>query len=912
MSGMPRGEIQPRTEFAASAAGAALASLSDRTPAPPQALPPRWRAAPVDDLCDEFESLWRAGGRPRIEDFLARAGPDAQGELLSQLVGVEVHWRRQRNEQPSPEEYVQRFPLGAGVVERRFAGRAAPLAPLVRRTGLTRCEACGAQELTVLGCLGQYQLLAELGRGGMGVVYKARQCSADRLVALKVIRSDCFHSSNAESQAEILERFQHEARAAARLQHENIVTIYEVGEVDGRPFFSMQYVAGATLADALREGPLEARRAATYVGAVARGVHEAHQHGILHRDLKPQNIVVEQATDVPRVMDFGLAKLRGGEEQLTQAGQLIGTPAYMAPEQAANAADVGPEADIYSLGATLYALLTGRPPFQAATPWETLRQVLSSEPVSPAQLNRAVDHDLETICLKCLHKEPARRYPSAAAMADDLARFLRREPISARPVGRVEHTLRWCRRNPLVANSAALAVLCLVFGVTALSISYVRRSLALEELRQLNARAEPNVAEARHAVDDLFTRVSEERLLNQPGLQPVRRDLLLRARDHYERILRQNDTDLVRDDLAIAHFRVGLITEQIESPAKALPALEAACRLQERLLDLEPHNVMRLRALGDTLNALGRCRHKQRQFEPALECYAAAVAVRRQLIAEEPDNVESQRTLANTYMNIGLLEKETDPAQGRQSLEKAQALRQEARTRAGDDPKLRRDLAIGHYNLAKLAEATEDYAAAEAALQQASELFEELYQQDRGDLEAGYQVAVCHRTQGDLLATQGRPADALRWYARARKAMEPLAIQNPRVVEYQLLLAELWINTAQAEYEAGRVAAAVAAFENSAALLQPLLTTCAEDPRFSHNLLVTLQALAVGHEDEAQRAAALRGLADWERQLQALVRSQPAASDLRERLERVRAAIAESTAATVPPESNAKPAEAHP
>jgi serine/threonine protein kinase len=272
---------------------------------------------------------------------------------------------------------------------------------------------------------GDYELLGEVARGGMGVVYKARQLSLNRIVALKMILAGRLASNDD------LLRFSMEAEAAAALQHPNIVQIHEVGELEGQHFFSMQFIEGSTLAHRLAQGPLPGRDAARYVRQIARAVHYAHQHGILHRDLKPSNIMLD-ADDEPHVTDFGLAK-RLGDTGQTRTGSVLGTPSYMAPEQAGGRIkDLGPWTDVYSLGAVLYELLTGRPPFRAETATDTLMQVLENEPAPPRLLNSRVDPDLETITLKCLEKLPAHRYPTAEALAEDLQRYLNGDPIQAR------------------------------------------------------------------------------------------------------------------------------------------------------------------------------------------------------------------------------------------------------------------------------------------------------------------------------------------------------------------------------------------------------------------------------------------------------------------------------------------------
>jgi WD40 repeat protein/tetratricopeptide (TPR) repeat protein len=318
-----------------------------------------------------------------------------------------------------------------------------------------------------------YEILGELGRGGMGVVYKARQVGLNRLVALKMILAGG-HAGPQERA-----RFRAEAEAVACLQHPNIVQIYEVGEHDGLPFFSLEYVDGGSLAQKLASTPQPPRLAASLLETLARAMHYAHQHNIVHRDLKPVNILLAtparglafapdparakaQAGFVPKITDFGLAKQMHSEQGQTRTGAVMGTPSYMAPEQAEGKKDIGPWTDVYALGAIFYEMLTGRPPFNGQTALETVRQVVSTEPVPPTRLQPRVPCDLETICLKCLHKEPKKRYATAEDLADDLRRFLHEEPIRARPTGAVERTIKWAKRRPTLAALVAVSVLALV------------------------------------------------------------------------------------------------------------------------------------------------------------------------------------------------------------------------------------------------------------------------------------------------------------------------------------------------------------------------------------------------------------------------------------------------------------------
>lgn len=304
---------------------------------------------------------------------------------------------------------------------------------------------------------GPYELIREVGRGGMGVVYEAKQRGLDRSVAVKMILAGHLASP------EIVRRFQAEAKAAARLRHSNIVHIHDVGCVGGQDFFAMEYIEGQSLEKPIADGPVEAHFAVRLISTVARAVEHLHQQGVLHRDLKPSNILLD-AEGQPFVTDFGLAKVFAPDSETTATGIIAGTPSYMAPEQASGRrAEVGPATDVYSLGAILYELLTGAPPFRAKTALDTLMEVLSCDPAMPRSLNPRIPRGLELICLKCLAKEPGERYTSAAALADDLDRFARGEVLEARPPTLARRFWGWTRRQPALASR--LGALGLFYGI---------------------------------------------------------------------------------------------------------------------------------------------------------------------------------------------------------------------------------------------------------------------------------------------------------------------------------------------------------------------------------------------------------------------------------------------------------------
>jgi predicted Ser/Thr protein kinase len=457
---------------------------------------------PRGDAAEDLLQRWRGGERPDVDAFLAAAGPLSQEQLAAVLlVDQRQRWhtgdrvpaesylqrhptlrldieaavdlvygefllRERHGERPRADEYRQRFPEFADLLEAQIALHQALATP---RGDDTEAEtlAGGATPPSPSGRpqVPGYTILEELGRGGMGVVYKARQIALDRVVALKMILGGRLASA-----AEV-QRFRSEAEAAARLDHPHIVPIYEVGDQDGQPYFSMKYVEGVSLAQQLPRPGQDARAAARLVATVARAAHHAHQRGLIHRDLKPANVLVD-AQGQPHVTDFGLAKRIEGGSNLTQSGMIVGTPSYMSPEQARGPAGLTTAADVYALGAILYEALTGRPPFRAETPLDTLLQVLEREPVPPHTLNPRVDRDLELICLKCLEKDPQQRYGSAEALAADLERWLIGEPLQVRPPTLVALLRFWLRHN--FGAAGWIVVIGLLFGVLSGILAWIR------------------------------------------------------------------------------------------------------------------------------------------------------------------------------------------------------------------------------------------------------------------------------------------------------------------------------------------------------------------------------------------------------------------------------------------------------
>jgi serine/threonine-protein kinase len=550
-----------------------------------------------------------------------------------------------------------------------------------------------------------YEILGELGRGGMGVVYQARQVKLNRLVALKMILA------GGHAGAEELARFTTEAQAIARLQHPHIVQIHEVGEHHGRPFFSLEFCPGGSLEKKLAGTPLPPTEAAGLVEKLARAMHAAHQKGVVHRDLKPANVLLAEG-GTPKVTDFGLAK-QLDEAGQTASGAVMGTPSYMAPEQARGMTSLfGPATDVYALGAVLYECLTGRPPFKAATVMDTLRQVLEDEPVPPGRLSAKVPRDLETICLKCLEKVPARRYGSALELAEELGRFLKGEPIRARPVCRRERLWKWVRRHPAAAaliTVSALAVFSLLIGGL-ISNRWLREAVRRaernrDEARKHQERARANFQKAVDAVNRTLKRLGEERLRNVPEMDEVREEFLRDALEFYLGFLKDKDNPdpEIRRETAGAYERVALIQGYLGRWELARENFRQALTRREQLaaefpsapeyqsdlannhyeqgwlylggyrLDLAEGHLLKARriwtaltrdhpkrsnyanALALALNALGNLYSKQGQRGLELKYRTEALAIWTPLAKRHPKDSNYQFGLAMCHYNLGVM-----------------------------------------------------------------------------------------------------------------------------------------------------------------------------------------------------------------------------------------------------------------
>jgi tetratricopeptide (TPR) repeat protein len=624
-----------------------------------------------------------------------------------------------------------------------------------------------------------YEILGELGRGGMGVVYKARQKGLDRLVALKMVLTGG-HASATE-----LLRFRTEARAVAQLQHPNIVQIHEVGDLDGRPYFSLEYLDGGSLADRITVTPLPPVEAATLVRALADAMHCAHRAGIIHRDLKPGNVLLAR-DGTPKITDFGLAKRLEPDSGQTRTGAVLGTPSYMAPEQAEGKThEIGPPADIYALGAVLYDLITGRPPFRGASVLDTLEQVRTVEPTPPSRHQAMLPLDLDIICLTCLQKEPRKRYATAGALAEDLRRFLEGEPILARPTPAWERGYKWTKRHPATAALVAVSALALIgFGTGgvawAVQADALRKdadqermhAVALKNLadearekaeanerlaQQERARAASNFQNARAAVDQLLTRIGRERLANEPHMDLVRRDLLDKALRFHQRFLNaESENPEVRWEAGQAYVAVADIHEMLGQSTKAEQAYRQAVNLLQPLAD------------------------------------------------EFPERPEFRRDLAAAHNNLSLVLQATGSGQeATREFERGQTIRAQLVEQYPKVVKYKWDLAEGYNRRGLQAQQGNDLAGATTAFTEAARLFGELIHDDPGKPDYVMDLA---RVRINLAAVQQvlkLPREAEAEYRRALTALRPLVVKHGDVREYRQETARALLNLATLLHQAG-------------------------------------------------------------------------------------------------------------
>ena len=458
---------------------------------------------------------------------------------------------------------------------------------------------------------GDYELLEEVARGGMGVVFRARDLNLDRQVALKMILNDKLAEDSD------VQRFYAEAQSAAALVHPGVVPVHEVGERNGQHFFCMGFIEGESLGALIARSPLSPKNAAQMVQKISETMVYAHGEGVIHRDLKPANVLLDKKNN-PHISDFGLAKKVSSDSDLTIPGQIIGTPSYMPPEQASGETDrIGPIADVYSLGAILYCCLTGRAPFQAANPMETLRQVIERDPVPPRYLNVQIDRDLDTICLKCLEKDPQHRYGSAQEVVDELDRFLNGQPIKARRISVIDRSLRWCRRNPVTTILLTALFLTLIGGLSGINwwqkkaerrglqaeqaeesemdmavdvASEISEAVEAQEFAEAQLTSERQDFRVAHAAIVTWTQnILSARAAPANGFDPQQKIRLEASLRYFQQFVQRHvDLEKKLATLAEAHFFSGQILAVTDRPQEALRSYQQVLHVLEKPVESIP------------------------------------------------------------------------------------------------------------------------------------------------------------------------------------------------------------------------------------------------------------------------------------------------------------------------------------
>jgi serine/threonine-protein kinase len=760
-----------------------------------------------------------------------------------------------------------------------------------------------------LPTLGKFELIEAVGRGAFGTVYKARDTQLMRTVAVKVPRSGRLTTDEDE------DRFVREARNVAQLQHSGIVPVYEVGRSDTFPYIVSEFVEGITLSDALSDPRLSFRESAQLVARVAEALQHAHSQGVVHRDLKPSNIMLTP-DGTPRIMDFGLAKRDAGEITMTVDGQVLGTPAYMSPEQASGQAHhVDGRSDVYSLGVILFELLTGELPFRGNQRM-LLHHVIHNEPRAPRSLNDRIPRDLETICLKAMAKEPARRYQTAQAMADDVARYLAGQPITARPVGWVERSWRWCRRNPVVASLSAATALALVTGTLVSTYFAIqadaqardaiaqrnRAETNLTEANHQRERAEAGFREARGAVDKYYTSVSESKLLNVPGLQPLRKELLESALEYFEKFIGEyGDDPKVQSEMARAYTHVGAITREIGVQEQALAAFEKAGKIVSKLARENPtdtgfqfnlaqacrnmgavqfitgrtddaeQSFQRAIEIGETLvceNAtasdylnelalayisLGFAQEKTGRNDEAEKSLQRAVEVGEKVVRDNPTSATYQSRLAEAYRALGLVQGDTSQiADAEKSHQRAIEIGEKLVAENPTVGEYASILATEYVNLGGMQFSRNRFAATEESFRRGIEIFSKLVRENPAVSEYQQFLARAYRHLGFVQEKTGRQRDAERSYQRSIEILSRLVGENPTVSDYRHFLAQMYHSLGVVQLDTGRTVDAEKSFQQAIEIEENLVHENPQVTEYQSNLASAYTSLGTLQFDSGE------------------------------------------------------------
>ncbi len=762
-------------------------------------------------------------------------------------------------------------------------------------------DAAEIRETTKRRQIGDYRIVREIGRGGMGIVYEAHQESLNRQVALKILP---FAAVLDQRQ---IARFRTEAQAAAQLHHSHIVPVFAVGQEQGVYYYAMQYIEGQSLehaidelrqaeknraeystkVDGARNGStttlsIDARRRwssqhathSDFYRTVARlgieaaqALHHAHQHGILHRDVKPSNLLLDKQGRL-WVTDFGLARMQC-DNGVTLTGDVVGTLRYMSPEQANGEAIVDARTDVYSLGVTLYELLTRRHAHPGDDRQTLLRHIAGEDPIAPRRIDPAVPVDLETIVLSAMAKARDERYASAWALAEDLERFLTGKPTLARRPTLTDRAVKWARRHRSLVTLAASAMLVLCIVSVAALVTVVREqartAAALTDsernaqaARDNFARAERHFQQARGAVDQFGIRMAD-RLMEIPGAEAAQRDLLIASFDYYHQFVSEaGDDPRLRHEIALAHFKSGAIAGKLGATTDAIAEYRKAERLLSQLATAAPSNDEVSAQIAVTYNNLGLLLAARGEADEARKCHESAVIIQQRLLRENPDNVHFIDQLAESRANLGMLLNQLGGyVEAENSLRAAIDLLSTIPTSQDRDPKFGRNLAIVYNNLSYVLR-TRDLAEANRASREAIAILEGLTDKSAGHAEFQDDLALCYNNMAALESQSERRDEAIAWHQRAIALQDEMTRKAPGVVRHRSELAASLNNLGVAYCRANRPADADSVFERARALLTTLAHDYPDQLAYSSSWAVLLnnqaRALAeAGRHDEALR-----------------------------------------------------------
>jgi tetratricopeptide (TPR) repeat protein len=894
-------------------------------------------SARLESCVSRFEAAWQAGRRPALDDYLIGDGPLRRAQLL-ELIYTDLEYRLKAGEPARVEDYLHRYAelaadrdvvLDLLAVEfqlrcrsprpcveeyqRRFPELGDELDAIVltgrRNAGWDRRLAGPAPPPEELRRLGRYVLLEEIGSGSFGTVHKALDSELQRTVALKLQHRGAVTDT----------RFLREARSAAALRHPGIVAVYDAGQADGIWYLVSEFVAGQTLAERLKAGRPSFRQAAWWVADVADALAHAHRHGVIHRDVKPSNILIDAEGQL-RLTDFGLARRDAADGTVTEEGQVLGTPAYMSPEQArGEVSRIDVRTDVYSLGAVLYELLTGELPFHGNNRM-LLRQVLEEEPRPPRRVHDEVPRDLETVCLKAMAKEPADRYAGAAELADDLRRFLQGQPVRARPVGVVGRLIRWGRRRPTLAGLSAALLFVAALGFAGVFWQWRQAETHLAEADRQRDRARDNARQAHLAINDLIN-VGNDPRLERSDLSAVRRKLWQTGLQYYLGILEQDENDptytdpSLRTDMASSQTNLAFLLLRLGFPTEAETAYAKAQSLWQRFLDQEPENATYQLNLMRILFAQGTLWKNQGRSKEAAAAYHRVIRGLSDLHSRQPLADGDAILVIDGYGELALLEeKQGRLREVKNYLEQAQTFGEDYLNKNPDSIHARHYLLGTYYHLVRLEQNLGHTDLALEAHRRGVEIGQRLMELAPNVTSYAFQRAQHHLALGSVLRAAGRNEEALRTFQesdrlltsilqqdaahfdarnlqiqsryfccmclhglgrlkeavdacrQAHQLAEQLDRDHPAHPEVQDLLYRVCFWLGKVSYESGQRPAAIAAFQQDVDLASRLARQIPDEPKWRFRQALCLHCVAnqlehqgrlVEAADHFRRAAAL-------------------------------------------------------